>query len=189
MQPEQLKIELLRVLRGTFPAIEVQVGRWEPDPGRLALRFVEPSFAELYQQQRYHKLVHLIPRELFEREPSSAVWFELAPGEQPEDLRSADEELVEELAPAVLGVLAQQGAFQALDDLLCPADLGQPAEKCAGDFRNMRRIVEAHGHDAEAQFDIFHVLMARGGFCDCEILTNVAEGTRMRARAWRDHRG
>jgi hypothetical protein len=184
---EQLRDELLRVLRVHFPGIEVEVAPWEGDPRRLAVRFVEPSFAGLYLLQRYHQLVHLIPAQLRERELSNAVWFELAPGERPEDLRHPDEELTEDIAEAVLAVLARQGAFEALDDLLCPADPAQQAEKCAGDFRLMRGIVQALGHDADGQFDIFHVLMARGGFCDCEILANAAGPSRFKARAWRGH--
>ena len=34
-------------------------------------------------------------------------------------------------------------------------------------------------------FDIFHVLMAQGGFCDCEILYNVAPESRLRQQHWR----
>ena len=184
MHPNDLRAELLRVLRARYPAIEVEIGSWEKDPTRLAIRFFEPSFAGLYQRQRYHKLMHLIPPELFARELSNAVWFELAPGERPEDVHSGGEELLEEITPAVLGVLEQQCAFEALDDLLSPVEPDQAAEKCAGDFTLMRRIVQALGHDEEAQFDIFHVLMARGAFCDCEILTNASVASRFGTGAW-----
>jgi hypothetical protein len=187
VQPEQLRAELLRVLRGRYPTIEIEVAPWDRDPARLAVRFVEPSFAGLYLLQRYHQLVHLIPAELRDRELSNAVWFELAPGERPEDLRHPDEELTEDIAEAVLAVLARQRAFEALDDLLCPTDPAQQAEKCAGDFRLMRGIVQALGHDEDAQFDIFHVLMASGGFCDCEILANAAGPSRFKSSAWRSH--
>lgn len=187
MDHEQLRVELLRHLRGRYPAIVVEVAPWEEDPARLAIRFIEPSFSGLYQRQRYHHLMHLIPRELQERELSNAVWFELAPGERPEDLRSDDEELTADIAPAVLGVLARQRVFEALDDLLCPADEQAPREACAGDFRHTRRILEARWHDAEAQFDVLHVLMAGGAFCDCEILANGAGASRFKERAWRDH--
>ena len=187
MHPDELRAELLRVLRVRYPAIEVEVAPWEEDPGRLAIRFIEPRFAGLYQRQRYHQLMQLIPAELYERELSNAIWFELAPGERPEELRSDDEELTEDIAPAVLGVLARQRVFEALDDLLCPQDEQAPREACVGDFRHTRRILEARGHDAEAQFDVFHVLMARGGFCDCEILANVADASRFRERFWSRH--
>jgi hypothetical protein len=175
---------LLCLLRERYSAIEVEITPWEKDPRRLAIRFIESSFAGLYQRQRHHQLMHLIPTELFERELSTSNWFELAPGERPEDLLPEDEELTKDIAPAVL---ARQRVFEALDDLLCPAYEQAPREACARDFRHARRILEARGHDAEAQFDVFHVLMARGGFCDCEILTNVADASRFRERFWSRH--
>ena len=32
---------------------------------------------------------------------------------------------------------------------------------------------------------MFHVLMARGGYCDCEILYNAVEESRLKAEYWR----
>jgi len=34
-------------------------------------------------------------------------------------------------------------------------------------------------------FDVFHVLMAQGGYCDCEILLNAAESSRLKSEYWR----
>jgi Protein of unknown function (DUF2695) len=33
--------------------------------------------------------------------------------------------------------------------------------------------------------DIFAVLQSKGGFCDCEVLYNVAETSRLKAKYWR----
>ncbi len=33
--------------------------------------------------------------------------------------------------------------------------------------------------------DVFHVLMEQGAFCDCEILYNAAEDSRLKARYWK----
>jgi hypothetical protein len=33
-------------------------------------------------------------------------------------------------------------------------------------------------------FDVFSVLMSKGGYCDCEILYNVADGSEFARRYW-----
>jgi hypothetical protein len=187
VQPEQLETELLSLLRTAYPAIEVRIAPWDQDRTRVAIRFVEPSFAGLYVQERYHRLVHLIPRSFFDQELTNTVWFELAPGERAEELRYPDEELIREITPAVLGVLAQRHAFEGLDDLLCPADPRAVPSTCAGGFQHMRRILAERGFSEDDLFDILHVLMEQGAFCDCEILTNVERTSRFGTRSWGGH--
>ena len=186
MHPDDLRAELLRHLRGRFSAIEVELAPWDKDPARLAIRFVERSFAGLYVQQRYHRLAHLIPREFLDQELANTIWFELAPGERVEELRHPDEDLIRDITPAVLGVLAQKHAFDGLDDLLAPADPQAVRSKCAGDFQHMRRILAERGFGDDDMFDILHVLMEQGAFCDCEILLNASPATRFKQRAWRE---
>jgi hypothetical protein len=46
------------------------------------------------------------------------------------------------------------------------------AVKCQSDFSHSKKILTKLNFDEEEQFDIFHVLMSHGGYCDCEILYN-----------------
>ena len=42
-----------------------------------------------------------------------------------------------------------------------------------------------NGFTQDELFDVFHVLMDKGGYCDCEILYNAAEESRLKAEYWR----
>jgi len=183
MNPTQLRLELLRFTRGAFPDIDIQVVPWADDPKRLAISFVEPRFSALYPAQRYHCLTHLIPQEFFDEHLTDTIWLELAPGEKPEDLRYPDDELIRDITPDVMKVVAN--AIEDLDDLMCPASPDVPRAACFGDYRHSRRVFLAKGFEEEDLFDVFHVLMARGGFCDCEILYNAADSSRLKAEYWR----
>jgi len=165
--------------------MEIQVRPWADDPRRLAIYFVERKFGELYPMQRYHYLAHLIPKEFFDEHLSNTVWFELAPGEKAEDLSYPDDELISAIAPDVMSVLERSGALSALDDLLCPQSAQTPRASCFGDYRHARDVFLARGFKEEELFDVFHVLMAKGGFCDCEILYNAADTSRLKAEYWR----
>jgi hypothetical protein len=185
MELSALKSALLGFTRRTYPEMQVNIEPWSQDPNRLAITFVEPAFANLYPAQRYHQLVHLIPNPFFVEHLANTVWFEMAPGETVEDLRYPDEEFVQSISDDVLTVLNRSGASEALDDLFCPKDTGMPKARCHGDYRNAREVLLARGFSEDELFDVFHVLMARGGFCDCEILYNAAEASRLKSEYWR----
>ena len=178
--------ELLTFLPPHYPAIEVRVELYREDPSKVAIFFVEESFRSLYPMQRYHYLCHLIPQDFWQRELSNAVWFELAPGERPEDLRSPDQEIITHIREDVMKCLRAKGALEALDDLFCPMPSEGERVRCQGDFRNTKAILSTKGFKEDDFFDVFHVLMAQGGFCDCEILYNVAQDSRLCQQHWRD---
>lgn len=117
-----------------------------------------------------------------EQHLASTVWYEMAPGESPQDLRWPDDELIEQIEPDVMLVLEKSGFLRALDLAFCPRlPFTRPAQ-CHGDYRVSRALLAKHGFSPDEHFDIFHVLMARGGYCDCEILYNAAEESRLKAR-------
>ena len=53
-----------------------------------------------------------------------------------------------------------------------------------GDFRLTKRVLGERGFDSEAIFDVCHVLMFQGGYCDSEVLYNVVEESRLKAAYW-----
>ena len=74
---------------------------------------------------------------------------------------------------------AQQDSW-AFDEVLQRVSLG-PADP--EDAWNV--VLALGGFREDEHFDVFHVLMARGGYCDCEILYNAVEVSRLKAEYWR----
>jgi hypothetical protein len=74
-------------VRVSYPDMVVRAESWTPDPCRIALFFVDQRFEGLYPRQRYHRLVHLIPKDYFDSFLADTVWFELTPDSAPETLR------------------------------------------------------------------------------------------------------
>lgn len=183
MKPD-LAADLRDFLKESYPAMEVRAEPWPDDPARLAIYFTDPKFALIYPQQRSHYLSHLIPAAYQEAHLRDSIWFELAPGELPDDLRYPDEALIAEITPDVMKCVLGARVFEVLDDALCPRDPAAPRAVCWGDYRNTRPILLARGFTEDELFDVFHVLMAQGGYCDCEILFNVAQGSRFAGEYW-----
>jgi hypothetical protein len=167
-----------------YPGIEIWTEPYADDPSRTAIFFRHPSFAALYPQQRYHRLIHHIPQAFFDEHLANTVWYEMAPGESPQDLQWPDEELIADIEPDVMMVLEKSGFPRALDLAFCPRFPWQRAAQCHGDYRVSKSLLPKHGFAPEEHFDVFHVLMARGGWCDCEILYNAVEESRLKARHW-----
>jgi len=96
-----------------------------------------------------------------------------------------DDDLIASIAPNVLRCLDRVKFFEKMDDLLCAADALARRERCSRDYRISRRILNELKFGLSDQEDIFEVLRCKGGFCDCEILYNVPETSRLKAEYWR----
>ena len=104
---------------------------------------------------------------------------------RPDPSEEPDEELIKSITPNVMSCLVNCGYFEELDNRLCPADTSKPREHCQGNFNISESILQTHDFDNESLADIFDVLKAQGGFCDCEVLYNVVETNRLKAEYWR----
>ena len=189
MNHPELAAAIKQQLASSYPNISVEAKPCEGDPSRPAIYFLAQEFADLYPEQRYHHLIHTISDDFYQQRSTNSVRFELAPGERPDDLRYPDEELVNDISSDVLDVLTGVRFFDALDGLVAPMDETDEGIPCQGDFQLAKRILQEKGFgqrgDVDEVFDICHVLMSEGAYCDCEILYNVAEGSRLNARYWR----
>jgi hypothetical protein len=181
MTPQQIQEALATFIHPSYPHMEIRVEPWADDPSRLAIYFLETKFALLYPQQRWHYLHHLIPAEFQDRYLSSSLWFELAPGESPGDLVYSDEELVADITEPIMTILNNTSFFRTLDEAFTRPE--NPAV-CWGDFRVAKSILPTKGFFESEYFDVFSVLMAQGGYCDCEILYNVADGSEFARCYW-----
>ncbi|HEX4663043.1 MAG TPA: DUF2695 domain-containing protein [Terriglobales bacterium] len=96
-----------------------------------------------------------------------------------------DDDLVSSITPDVMKCLDRVGFFGKLDELLCPQVSSSPREGCGGDYKLSESILTAANFKTPDLLDIFSVLRSQGGCCDCEILYNVAESSRLKAEYWR----
>lgn len=188
MRHDELAAAIKQQLAHSYPNITVEVRPWDKDPSRAAIYFTEEKFAVLYPYQRYHYLIHAISQEFYQQYLTRSVWFELAPGEEPDDLEYPDEEIIKEITPDVLEVLRKSRFFEALDDKMSPENNAISPEPCHGDFRLTKQILEERGFSRRSEIDevsdICHTLMFQGAYCDCEVLYNVAEESRLKAKYW-----
>ena len=97
-----------------------------------------------------------------------------------------DSELIASITPDVMTCLRRSHFFEQLDDLLCPKPVLHQREVCAGNYTISERVLKASGFDSEDLQDVFNVLRAQGSCCDCEILYNVAESSRLKAEYWKN---
>lgn len=96
---------------------------------------------------------------------------------------SRDSDLISSITPDVMASLRQSHFFEKLDDVLSPLG-GAATQECGSDYKLSQSILHSAGYDSEAVRDVFAVLRSQGGCCDCEILYNVAETSRLKAKYW-----
>ncbi len=81
--------------------------------------------------------------------------------------------------------LTTRGFFEELDNRFCPKDHGLPRALCDHSYAISESILAERGFHADDFADIFEVLRSKGGFCDCEILYNAVEESRLKAEYWK----
>src|ERR1700683_2235352 len=97
----------------------------------------------------------------------------------------SDAQFVNGIAPSVLDILKREHFFERLDGCLCPDDLSSDRVKCGHSFLHSESFLRALGMDSDEVTDVLAVLRSRGGCCDCEVLFNVAEESRLKAEYWK----
>ena len=99
-------------------------------------------------------------------------------------MKFADDEFVSSIASGVMRCLTSSSCFEKLDDLLSPEDNSGASQNCDGTYRLSESILQASGFEREDLSDIFAVLQSKGACCDCEVLYNAAEKSRLKAKYW-----
>jgi hypothetical protein len=184
MTDTELASCLKLLLAGSYPDLRVEVARDPDDPNKQTVTFVDESFGELYPLQRYHRLVHLIPEDFYNAHLAESIWHECTPGENPSDLKYPDDELIEAISPDVMRILEKSGFFHLLDDRMMQFSEEHGQNSCRSDFFASKRILRELGRPEDDIFDVLHVLMAKGAFCDCEVLLNVVPDSNFRRTYW-----
>jgi len=180
MTTQELQKKLYEFIIPSYPNIKIDVVDTADNVRQLY--FIDDQFEVLYPMQRYHYLIHLIPSDFYAQYLQNTEWFELAPNEDPKELDYHDQETLDEIKEPIISLLKVKGGFV---NLLDKAFISENV-KCNGDFRHSKNILTDLKFSKEEQFDIFHVLMNEGGYCDCEILYNVFKESDYSKKYWRD---
>jgi hypothetical protein len=98
---------------------------------------------------------------------------------------SSEDDLTSLIAPDVMKCLERCDFFKKLDSLLSPEDPSISPASCNGTFNLSESILVTAGFDITDLSDIFAVLRSKGGCCDCEILYNAVETSRLKSNYWR----
>jgi hypothetical protein len=102
------------------------------------------------------------------------------------DSEPDDSDYVDDIAPDILSVLEKLHFFERLDDYFCPREDTERMVPCgAHSFEISTTILRDLKMDSDDIEDVLAVLQARGACCDCEVLYNVAEDSRLKARYWK----
>ncbi|MEP7229937.1 MAG: DUF2695 domain-containing protein [Ginsengibacter sp.] len=180
MTTVKLQEKLYEFIKPKYPDILIKVE--DTTDNIRQLYFTDDNFKLLYPKQRYHYLVHSIPKDFYDQNLQNATWFELAPGENPNELEYHDEETIIDIKDSILSILKDKVDFFKILD----KEFDFQKVKCFGDFRNSKKILKDIGFSDEDKFDIFHVLMNEGAYCDCEILFNVFKESEYSKKYWRN---
>jgi len=116
----KIESDIWGFVRDSYPHMVVRAEYWDQDPSRIALFFIDERFRDLYRRQRYHYLVHMIPKEYFDSTLADAGWFALTPDESPDSVDDPDEEFIASITPDVIGSLQECQFFAALDEVFLP---------------------------------------------------------------------
>lgn len=163
---DSLQRELLAMLGAKFPDITVQIeptSRWN----RPCITFSSSAFDDLLPEERFHRLVAVIPNDFREQNMAGLVWVELADGESLDQfLKLPRSEDVADRERDIYGSLARVKFF----DLLSEALGSSPEKRCGGDFRELDRILQSKRLSADAIRDAKLLLIRHRAFCDCQVL-------------------
>ncbi len=179
MTEKQLTDSLYEFIRPSYPDIKISVVDTD---GQRQVFFEEKKFKVLFPRQRYHYLIHKIPADFFTENLENTTWFELAPGEKIEDLDYHDDETIESISEIIMNIIKNKTNFVAKLD----SSFTESKVECYGDFRYSKEILKRLGFSEKEQFDIFHVFMNKGGYCDCELLYNVFRESEYAKEYWKN---
>lgn len=163
---ESLQRELQAMLAKKFPGIDVKAeptSRWN----RPCVTFTSASFDGLLPEERFQRLVAVIPTDFREQNMAGLVWVELAPGETLDEfLKLPRSEDVASREREIYGSLAKAKLFESLSEALGSS----PDKRCGGDFRELDRILKARRFSQDALRDAKLLLIRHRAYCDCQVL-------------------
>ena len=164
-----LAADLQALLAPSFAGMTVEVAhstRWN----RMCVTFRWSGFKGLLPEERFHRLVAVIPEEVRESRLEGLVWLELEPKESIEAYleRPRSEDVVDREA-TIHAALVKAGFFDALAASLRPT----PTKTCGGDFSRVEAVLLAKRWTPSKVRDAKLVFIRHGAYCDCQVLQAV----------------
>jgi hypothetical protein len=157
---------LAAMIRDAFPEMVVNVSH-SPRWNRPCATFTSSAFEGLLPEERFHRLVGVIPADFREENMAGFVWLELAPGERLEEfLKLPRCEDVAACEKDIYGRLARAGLFESLAEAMGAS----PDSHCAGGFGEMTRLLTAAGLRPDDIRDAKLLMIRHHAYCDCQIL-------------------
>ncbi len=165
-----IETELIEMLSDKFPGIEVEAihsERWD----RMSVSFRWSGFADLLPEERFQRLVGVIPESFRATRLAGFIWLELCPGESIDDfLKHPRSEDVAEREGEIYRRLDEAGFFAGLKKSLGRS----PQKSCTGGFTKVAEALLAAKWTADAVRDAKLVFIRHGAYCDCQVVETVA---------------
>lgn len=165
-EDKQLEAELAAILGPRFPGMTITTGhddRWD----RKCATFRWSGFNDLLPEERFRRLVSVIPDGFRTSRMSGVVWLELAPDETVEEyLRLPRSEDVADKQRDVYTDLIRVGFFDLLGKELGPS----PETRCAGDFTLSAAVLSEGKCSADKIRDAKLTFIRHGVYCDCQVI-------------------
>ncbi len=165
----KLEMDLVTMLARSFPGLTVEVGhsdRWD----RMCVTFRWPGFAGLLPEERFQRLVCVIPEQYRQTRLDGFIWLELAPGETIDDfLREPRSEDMADKEASIHAELVRISFFDALREALGSS----PKTACTGGFAKSVEVLVAKQYSDLKIRDARLVFIRHGAYCDCQVLESV----------------
>ena len=166
---KNLEAALVELLSPLYPGIEVTVehsNRWD----RMCATFRWSGFAGLLPEERFERLLRILPEEFRAERMQGLIWLELEPDQEIDDFLGypRSEDIADREADIYHG-LESAGAFDALQEALGP----NPTKACQGQLDELAVVLKKLGFTDEKVCDAKLLFIRHGAFCDCQALLTV----------------
>jgi len=161
-----LENELTGLLAPRFAGIRVEIAK-SPRWNRPSVTFRWSGFEKLLPEERFHRLVAVLPANVRDERLAGFVWIELAEKEtvdaflklpRSEDIAKREADIYSDLVKAKL--------FDALAEAMGVS----PEQKCNGDFQEMLRLLKAKRFPSNRLVGAKLLMIRHHAFCDCQVL-------------------
>lgn len=158
--------ELAKILAPTFPGITVELAhsaRWN----RPCVTFRSREFTGLLPEERYHRLVAVIPSAFREENMAGLIWVELAEGESLEEfLKLPRSEDVSSREKKIYSKLMEGQVFDLLAESMGPS----PDKRCHGNFEALVSTLSSKRFSPAGVTDAKLLMIRHHAYCDCQVL-------------------
>ncbi len=162
---KKLEAELLAMLMAEFPGVSVSVQhseRWNS----MCVTFRWEGFAGLLPEERFYRLMQVLPETLCQTKLQGHVWLELAPGESIEAfLKQPRSEDIADRADAIHAGLAEVGFFDKLREAMGSS----PEAACQRSFSIAEHVLAGCGYAGAKIREAKLLFIRHSAYCDCQV--------------------